>query len=161
MEIRAATAADDEPFWRCLDAVARERKYLAMLEAPPLEEARAYLEQARAQGMIQLVAVDDGQVIGWCDISPVRWEGMRHCGRLGMGVLAAWRGRGIGTRLLVDTIDAAQRAGLTRIELDVFRTNQGAVRLYERHGFAHEGVKRQARVVDGMADDLLCMARLL
>lgn len=132
-----------------------------MLEAPPIEEARAFLAQARAHGMIQCVAIEEVRVVGWCDVSPVRWEGMRHCGRLGMGVLAGWRGRGIGTRLLVETVEAAERAGLTRVELEVFRKNAAAIRLYERHGFVHEGVKRQARIVDGIADDLICMARLL
>jgi len=30
-------------FWYCLDMVARERKYLAFLEAPPIEQSRAFV----------------------------------------------------------------------------------------------------------------------
>jgi RimJ/RimL family protein N-acetyltransferase len=60
----------------------------------------------------------------------------------------------------VAALRAAEEAGLTRIELEVFASNHAAIRLYERHGFVIEGVKRGARVLDGIVDDLVCMARM-
>ena len=101
LDIRRSIPDDFPAFWECLDAVARERRFLAMTEAPPRPEARAFLEQARAAGMIQYVAVQESRVIGWCDITPIHWEGFRHSGRLGMGVLDGFRGQGLGTRLLL------------------------------------------------------------
>ena len=160
VELRRATVRDLEGFWRCLDAVARERRYLALVEAPPLEEAQAFLEDARARGMVQLLAVAEGEVVGWCDAIPKPYEGMRHRASLGMGLLPAYRGRGLGTRLLVGTLEGAAAQGITRVELEVFATNERAIALYERHGFAHEGRKRGARVLDGRSEDILCMARL-
>jgi RimJ/RimL family protein N-acetyltransferase len=160
IEIRRSTPDDFAAFWTCLDSVARERRFLAMVEAPPQAEARAFLERARADGMIQYVATDESSVIGWCDITPVHWEGFRHSGRLGMGVAAPFRGQGVGTQLLLRTLEAVRDAGLTRIELEVFRTNTVAVALYARHGFVEEGIKRAARVIDGVTDDVICMARV-
>lgn len=49
---------------------------------------------------------------------------------------------------------------MTRVELEVFASNTRAIRLFEGVGFAREGVKRQARLLDGRADDVVCMARL-
>lgn len=158
VEIRPSTPNDLEAFWHCVDSVARERRFLAMVEAPPLSEARAYLEQARSQGMIQFVALKEPRIVGWCDVVPIRWEGFRHSGRLGMGVSGDFRGRGIGTRLLGETLRAARAAGLRRIELEVFGSNRVARAMYERHGFVQEGVKRRGRVLDGGVDDLICMA---
>lgn len=160
VEIRPSTPDDFPAFWQCLDAVARERRFLAMVEAPSQAEARAFLQHARAGGMIQFVAITGSDVIGWCDITPIRWEGFRHSGRLGMGVLDGFRGQGLGTRLLFCTMQAAREAGLTRVELEVFRTNTAAVALYQRHGFVEEGIKRAARVIDGITDDVMCMALL-
>lgn len=160
VEIRPGTPDDDESFWRCLDAVARERRFLAMVEAPPLAEARAFLQQARASGMIQFVAIDHGRVVGWCDITPGRWKGLHHSGHLGMGVLPEFRGQGVGSRLLTAALEAARAAGLTRVDLEVFASNDRAIALYERHGFVREGVKRRARVLDGRVDDNIGMARL-
>jgi RimJ/RimL family protein N-acetyltransferase len=161
VEIRRSTPEDFEAFWQCLDSVARERRFLAMVEAPSRAEARAFLEQARASGMIQFVAVRDSRVIGWCDVTPVQWEGFRHSGRLGMGVVGGFRGQGLGTKLLVATLHAARGAGLTRIELEVFRSNTAAIALYNRHGFVEEGIKRRGRVLDGVIDDVVCMGLLL
>ena len=49
-----------ESFHRALDFVARERRYLAFLEAPPLEETRAYVLNNIAKGYPQLVVLS-----GW------------------------------------------------------------------------------------------------
>jgi RimJ/RimL family protein N-acetyltransferase len=160
VEVRPGTPADVDAFLECLDSVARERRFLAMVEAPPPAAARAFLDDAWAHGMILYLAVEGVQVVGWCDVTPMRWEGLRHSGRLGMGVLKPWRGRGIGTRLLVTTLTAARDAGLRRVELDVFASNTKAIALYERQGFVREGVKRDARIIDGIVDDLVCMALL-
>ena len=45
-----------------------------------------------------------------------------------------------------------------RIELEVFASNERAVRLYQSEGFMLEGRKRRARILDGTEDDILIMA---
>jgi putative acetyltransferase len=57
-------------------------------------------------------------------------------------------------------IDKAWRQGLTRIELTVRADNPNARTLYERLGFQHEGVQRQAFRVDGQFIDSHAMALL-
>lgn len=147
-------------YWKCLDQVARERRYIAMLEAPPfhttLEFARANIQR----GNVHLVALDGTTVVGWCDIIPHGLEGFRHSGELGMGLLAAYRGRGIGRRLLTEAIRRAWEMWLDRIELQVYASNQVARSLYESAGFVVEGVRRQARKLDGVHDDIVQMGLL-
>jgi GNAT superfamily N-acetyltransferase len=46
-----------------------------------------------------------------------------HTGVLGIGVLAEFRGRGIGTALIRETLKEARASGLTRIELSVREGN--------------------------------------
>ena len=103
---------------------------------------------------------EDERVVGWCDIVRVPMEGFTHTGRLGMGLLAPYRGQGIGRRLAAAAIEAARAAGMERIELEVLATNVNAIRLYEKLGFVHEGVKRRARLLDGAWDDNVMMALL-
>jgi ribosomal protein S18 acetylase RimI-like enzyme len=158
--VRESEAADAASFRACLDAVARERRWLALLEAPPLAELRAFLEKQRRRGMIQLVAVAGSDVVGWCDVIPKDIDGFRHAADLGMGLLPAWRGRGHGRALLEGTLTRARRAGLLRVELEVYASNRAAIALYERCGFQHEGRRRRARLLDGVAEDVVEMALL-
>ena len=103
-----------ESFRRTLDFVARERRYLAFLEAPPLESTREYVRGLIEQGYPQFVAVSDGEVCGWCDVAPKGRPIYAHSGVLGMGLLPPFRGRGTGMRLILRTLDAAREFGLRR-----------------------------------------------
>ena len=158
--IRPISAGDIKSFHRALDSVARERRYLLLLEGPTLQQVEAFVLTNIERNAPQFVAIDAGSVVGWCDISPHRRPGMSHSGELGMGVVADYRRRGIGYRLLEATVAKALAKGLTRIELEVFSSNRAAIALYERFGFEREGVKRMARCVDGIWDDIVVMALL-
>ncbi len=147
-----------ESFHACLDSVARERLYLAFVQAPPLASTREFVLSNLDNDVPQVVAVRAGEVIGWCDISPLRYEGFTHCGRLGMGVHKDYRRRGIGQWLVEKAIQIAHEKGLERIELEVFASNIAAIKLYEKLGFVTEGVKVKARKIDGAYDDLVQMA---
>ncbi|MDB1088078.1 GNAT family N-acetyltransferase [Streptomyces sp. ACA25] len=52
-----------------------------------------------------------------------------------LGVVADWRGRGVGRALLRELARRAAEAGISRLSLSVERANR-AVRLYEDEGFA-------------------------
>ena len=145
-------------FRELLDGVARERRWLAFLEAPPLPRIRSFVLNGLRNGMAQFVAVDDGRVLGWCDVNPKTHESLRHSGVLGMGVAASHRGQGLGSALLRATLEAASARGITRIELVVRADNAAAIALYERHGFELEGRLRDYMIVDGVAHDALAMA---
>jgi RimJ/RimL family protein N-acetyltransferase len=142
IDIRPARVEDIPSLHRCLDAVAREERYLAFLQAPPLEASRAF----------------------WGKMIEQRWPNPRpalsHVGTLGMGLLDAHRGRGIGRRLLAATIEDAWRFGLERIELTVLVNNVRARRLYQAFGFHEEGVLRRYWKMRDQRQDGVLMALL-
>lgn len=72
----------------CLDAVARERRYLAQIEALPLERIQAFVQSSIENDAVQFFAVEGEKVVGWADIFPAWAHAVSHCGSLGMGVLA-------------------------------------------------------------------------
>lgn len=146
-----------EGFRSVLDSVARERRYLAFLEAPSLDESRAFVLRNIKKGYPQCVALIEAKVVGWSDVLPIDRPTMAHGGVLGVGVLLEHRGKGIGSALIRAAIDSAKAAGLTRIELTVRENNDRAIALYERLGFVREGLKRKAVRIDGNHEDLVCM----
>ena len=160
IEIAPIDPAHIESFHRLFDSIARERRYLAALEAPPLESFRSFVLDTISQGQARFAALADGEVVGWCDALPKPLPIHRHVGVLGMGLLPAYRGQGIGRRLLQRTLEAARAGGLSRVELTVREDNVGAIALYEKFGFEAEGVQRNAFKVDGRYHNLIMMAVL-
>ena len=160
MELRHSRPEDAEGLRCSIEAVAQERRWLSSLEAPSVDSVRAFIEAIHASGAAQILALDASAVVGWCDIVAKEREGFRHSGVLGMGVLSAYRGKGLGRRLLQKTLDAACTRGIRRVELEVFEHNAAAIALYEGLGFRREGLKVDARILDGKAESLVCMARL-
>ena len=147
-----------EGFHAALDIVARERRYLALTEAPPLESVRAFVEDCIAKGYTLFVAAADGRVVGGCDIIPFARSTQRHAGNLGLWLLPSYRGQGLGWRLLSAAVERARDSGLSRVELTVYDDNANAIALYHRVGFQHEGVKRNATLIDGAYKNLIMMA---
>jgi ribosomal protein S18 acetylase RimI-like enzyme len=147
-------------FHEVLDGVAREGRYLAFLEAPPLARVRRFVVNGFANGTTHYVALDGARVVGWCDVAPKTHPTLRHSGVLGLGVAATHRGQGLGSRLLGATVDTAEGRGLTRIELTVRSDNAPAIALYRRFGFELEGSCRRFMMVDHRYYDALLMARI-
>jgi RimJ/RimL family protein N-acetyltransferase len=106
------------------------------------------------------VAVNGGNVVGWCDIAVKPQTAFAHSGVLGIGLISEYRGRGIGRALLDATLQAAKDRAIGRVELTVRVDNERAKRLYEACGFVVEGVCRRHMLVDGGFHDSYLMAHL-
>ena len=142
------------------DSIAREKRYLAFLQAPPLEQGLAFYRNIVDNDLCHFVALLDGVVVGWCDVLPTHGEARAHVGTLGMGLVAKARHIGIGAKLIDATLSKAWRKGFSRIELTVRTDNANAKALYERVGFTVEGLNRNAFFVDGKFYDTYSMALL-
>jgi RimJ/RimL family protein N-acetyltransferase len=73
---------------------------------------------------------------------------------------AGGRGRGIGTEATRLAVDYAFECGVHRVELEVYDFNPRARHVYEKVGFRHEGVRRDALRFDGGWIDAQLMAIL-
>jgi putative acetyltransferase len=159
--ITPITLAHAASFHACLDAVAREKRWLAQVEAPPLERVMGFVSDSVAADAAQFVALDGDVVVGWADIFPAWAHAVAHTGTLGMGLLPAWRGQGLGRRLLLACIHKARAQGITRVTLQARADNAAAIALYRAVGFEHEGLARRAMRFDGVSFDAVQMALLL
>jgi ribosomal protein S18 acetylase RimI-like enzyme len=148
-------------FHAALDRIAREGRYLAILEAPSFTRTRRFVLDSLRDGAIHVVALAGDEVVGWCDLRPKTATTQRHSAVLGMGVVPEHRGQGLGSRMLARTLDTADARGLRRAELVVREDNRPAIELYRRFGFVVEGRCRQYLRRDGVDFDALIMARLV
>jgi len=149
-----------EPLYGVLDEVAREKRFLALTQAPPREEAFAFFRNIVEKNLAHVVALLEEEVVGWCDVLPLFGEARQHIGVLGIGLVRRARHQGLGRQLMNSAISSAWERGFTRVELTVRVDNENARALYERLGFRHEGIKRNAFLVDGQYCDSHVMALL-
>jgi len=158
MKIRQIREEDFEGYHRCLDEVACERKYLAMYEGPPREGSLGWVKNHIAKDQPLHVAVDEGEIVGWCDITPLPREVFAHRAELGMGLLKRYRGQGKGSLLAESAIAHARKMGIRRIDLDVRADNEAAIKLYRALGFIEEGrIKDGIRREDEGFEDVILM----
>jgi GNAT superfamily N-acetyltransferase len=95
-------------FWFAVDSIARVRKYLAFFEGPPINTTKDFVIQNINGNWPHVVAINNGKIIGWCDISALDRPVFAHIGSLGIGVLAPYRGQGVGKALMNATLQKAK-----------------------------------------------------
>jgi RimJ/RimL family protein N-acetyltransferase len=159
VKLRAITLGDAAGYNAVLGAVAREQKYLRMTDAPPIERTRNFVANNIEKRNPHVVALNDDQVIGWCDICR-DVDMAEHVGSLGVGVISAFRGRGVGRALIEAALQKAKEERFKRIELEVYASNTVAIALYEKFGFEREGLRRKAVRIQNSWDDIVPMGLL-
>ena len=111
-------------------------------ERPPTPgEWRRRLDDLTAQGLPLLVAVVDGQVVGYAYASPWRPKpAYRHTVEDSVYLAPGWSGRGLGSALLRSLLDACARAGIRQVVAVIADTGSDAsAALHRRLGFADAG----------------------
>ncbi|TKB49497.1 GNAT family N-acetyltransferase [Ferrimonas sediminicola] len=124
------------------------------------EEWRARLQQMGSD-LQCLVAVANDRVVGHaCLITFGSEPRRRHAASLGVVVHSEFRRQGFARALLTELIDTCDSwLGITRIELEVFASNPGAIALYRSLGFVEEGRMRGFAYRNGRLEDAVLMAR--
>lgn len=159
--VRVVELADSPSLRECVGAVMRERAYLAFTEPFSPEQTAAFVAANLQARNPHWVAIDEERVVGWCDIRRDPIPVYAHCAMLGMGVLDAYRSRGLGEQLIRAALQDAREQGFERVELSVYAKNVRALSLYRKLGFVHEGTRVRGKKLDGDYDDVHMMAYLL
>ena len=98
-----------------------------------------------------LVAEENGQVAGYAGLLRVMDEG----DVTNVVVDEAYRGKGLGTRLMAALLEEGRGCGMKEFTLEVRVSNQRAIRLYESLGFVQEGIRK--RFYERPVEDALIM----
>jgi L-amino acid N-acyltransferase YncA len=108
----------------------------------------------------RLVALVDGEVVGWAAASPVSERGV-YAGVVEHSVYVApeHAGRGVG-RVLLDTLIAStEAAGIWTIQTGVFPENAASLALHQRCGFRVVGRRERIGCHEGRWRDVVFLER--
>jgi L-amino acid N-acyltransferase YncA len=108
----------------------------------------------------RLLARLDGQVIGWAALSPVSRRGCyAGVAEVSVYVAAAYRGRGVGRRLLLAIISESERHGIWTLQGATFPENEASLRLQEACGFRIIGKRERIAQLHGVWRDTILTER--
>ena len=108
--------------------------------------------------IIQLVAEEDGKIVGNADVTKLSGR-ESHVGKLGVVVRSGYRRIGIATKLIETLILQAEMQGLKMILLAVYENNLPALTLYRKLGFKEVGRTPKGVYWKGKYIDDVRMAR--
>ena len=126
-----------------------------------LEEEKAWLkERIEREDAIRVVAEIDGRIIASAGAESSKLKREAHHATLGVSVLKAFWGQGVGRRLISGEPAYWVIRSTRKMYLAVFDDNDRAIRLYESLGFVQEGRLRGDLLRgDGRYGDMIIMAR--
>lgn len=104
----------------------------------PWSRESVYQDVVENKRALYLVAEIDGLVIGYAGIWSIVDEG--HI--TNVAVDPRFRKLHVGSAIIAVLIDVTQKAGIERHTLEVRRSNEAAIRLYEKYGFRTCGERK-------------------
>ena len=123
-----------------------------------LEEASAFFAAQSFAG----VASGEGRVFGLYILHPNNVGRCGHIANCSYAVDEAARGMGIGEKLVVHSLETAKALGFRIMQFNaVVKTNLGALRLYEKLGFARLGVIPGGFRMNEGYEDIVPMFRVM
>jgi L-phenylalanine/L-methionine N-acetyltransferase len=161
--IRAIEVSDWEALY-ALQQCPKVRRGTLNMPYRSAADTQQRLEKALAlESLYRLVAIEvaTGRLVGVITLSQ-QTTSRQHVGQLGMYVHDDYQGQGIGSRLLAEVLDIADRwLALKRLELTVFTDNPSALHLYKKFGFVIEGTLKKYAFRAGNYLDAYTMARIV
>jgi RimJ/RimL family protein N-acetyltransferase len=101
--------------------------------------------------------ISSGKIVGHVDLKSDPLKTGLHWIHLGIGIESAYRGQGLGEKLIDSAIGfAKQQHTIACIELRVFANNRPAIALYRKKGFVEIGtLKDRFRLPGQSIDDMI------
>jgi len=105
------------------------------------------------------VAEEEGEVVGWLSLSDF-YDGRpayHETVEIGIYVREGYRGRGIGRRMLEETIRRAPVLGIKTLTAGAFAGNEPSIKLFERFGFERWAHFPRVAELDETEQDLVVL----
>lgn len=162
--IRMAEEADAAALIATIKAYAADSPYVPLSPEEfvntEAEEQQLITRFVAQENSLFLVAVHEGRIVGNIDVAGSQRSVMRHTAMIGMGMLQAYRGKGLGTLLLQEVIAwAVANPVLELLWLEVYAENEAGLQLYRNCGFEERGYCPGFFKDNGVYADKIMMSR--
>jgi len=160
--IRQARQEDLSGLVGAIRRVAGERTYIvAESVADLIDHEEVLLRHNEIESRMFFVATVDEEVVGWVHLRGAELEKLAHTAELTVGVLAEYRGHGVGSHLLERGLEWAASSGYEKIYNSVPSSNVDAIAFLAAHGWETEAVREDHyHIDDEYVDEVMMAVRL-
>lgn len=163
--LRPAAPDDSSAIMSTVRSISPERSYVLMEQYGKDEKsAREYILGMDRQNNLLLVAIANNAVIG-CLAALQADYGRRprsaHILNVGLHLIEAYRGLGIGTGLLDYAIGWAREHGFKKLTACIFTKNKRSLHVFSKAGFKEECIRQKQIRIGHEYIDEVCMGMLV
>lgn len=163
--IREVKEKDAKQVLELIKVIYGEAKYMSREQ----EEFKMSLEQQKhlirkyikEPFLLFLVVEVDETIVGTLTFNGSDLKRFKHSGEIGMSILSSYQGRGIGKQLLEFLFDWCSYNEISKINLQVMKSNVNAIKLYEKTGFEYEGEIIKAVKLGSSYESLILMGKVI
>lgn len=160
MEIRRLIDTDAKEFYNCLKIIDSETDFMMFEPDERVWNEEKIVKNLEDENNLFLGAIENGKIVGFLSAQRGAFRRIRHTAYVVIGIQKNYCNRKIGTQLFEMLDDWAIKNGIIRLELTVECENKLAIKLYEKSGFAIEGIKKKTIYINGKYVDKYMMSKI-
>jgi len=163
--LRQAGCDDAEEIISVIKTNAPDRSYVLMeMYGTKPDSVKKYICRMDFDKNLLLVAIANNTVVG--ALSGIQMDGGKrpetaHILNIGMHIVPAYRGQGIGSQMLNYAISWATKRAYKKLEANIFTTNKRSLRVFVRAGFVEEGTRQKRIRIGKQYIDEVLVGRVL
>ena len=160
MEIRKLIYTDAKDFYDCLKIIDSETDFMMFEPDERVWNEEKIIKNLKDENNLILGVVEDGKIVGFLSVNRGAFRRIKHTAYVVIGIQKNYCNKKIGTKLFQKLDEWAIQNEIIRLELTVECGNKLAIRLYEKSGFAIEGIKKKTMYVNGKYVDEYMMSKI-
>jgi ribosomal protein S18 acetylase RimI-like enzyme len=136
-KIRPLRKDDEKAFHEFFLSVPSDERMFIKHRVTEPEVVREWCRNIDLARNLPLLAVTDGRIIGDTTLHQQLGGWKRHIGRISTLVHPQFRGRGLASALVSETVELARQLGLEKVEAEFIGEQEAAIKMFAMLGFSN------------------------
>jgi RimJ/RimL family protein N-acetyltransferase len=156
---RSLQTGDKELFKSFIRALPRRDNYYLLVDVRNDQAVDRWMNRIETGQTTGVAALEDGQIIGYCNLHTNDLPWISHTGEIRMSVSTAHRGRGVGRALAAEIFAIARSRGLKKLWARMAVSQEAAQYVFKSLGFRAEALLSDfVKNENGLTEDLVIMS---
>jgi RimJ/RimL family protein N-acetyltransferase len=134
--LRLLSPADEKEFHQLFQSIPENERMFIKHRVQDIKVIRDWCKSIDYGRNLPLLAIVDKQIVGVATLHQQLGGWKRHIGRVSVLVHPEFRGRGLATTLVQETLELARSAGLEKAEAEFIGEQTAAMHMFALLGFA-------------------------